>query len=68
MYLHGKGVVKDYQKAFYLFSQSAQQGWADGQLQLGLMHYSESNVFNFRILGCISFKTISFTIYLCLIL
>ncbi|CAG2101027.1 unnamed protein product [Medioppia subpectinata] len=38
MYLYGKGVDKDYAKAFKYFSQAATQGWVDGQLQLGLMY------------------------------
>lgn len=40
MYLYGKGVPKDYSKAFKYFSQAASQGWVDGQLQLGIMYYN----------------------------
>lgn len=40
MYLYGKGVPKDYGKAFKFFNQAAEQGWVDGQLQLGIMYYS----------------------------
>ena len=35
MYLHGRGVKKDYKKAFDLFRKAAEQSWVDGQLQLG---------------------------------
>lgn len=41
MYLHGKGVDQDYAKATKYFTQAAEQGWVDGQLQLGIMHFSE---------------------------
>lgn len=41
MYLHGKGVDKDYNKAWKYFSAAAEQGWVDGQLQLGIMYFSE---------------------------
>ncbi|XP_023237646.1 protein sel-1 homolog 1-like [Centruroides sculpturatus] len=40
MYLYGKGVQKDYSKAYKYFNLAANQGWVDGQLQLGNMHYS----------------------------
>ncbi|XP_049512587.1 protein sel-1 homolog 1-like isoform X24 [Dermacentor silvarum] len=40
MYLHGKGVEKDYQKAFKYFTLASNQGWVDGQLQLGNMYYN----------------------------
>ena len=36
MYLHGKGVKKDYKKAFDFFRKAAEQSWVDGQLQLGM--------------------------------
>ena len=36
MYLHGKGVKKDYKKAFDYFRKAAEQSWVDGQLQLGM--------------------------------
>ena len=35
MYLHGKGVNKDYKKALDYFKKAAEQSWVDGQLQLG---------------------------------
>ncbi len=41
MYMYGKGVTQDYTKAFKYFSMAADQGWVDGQLQLGIMYYSE---------------------------
>lgn len=41
MYLYGKGVKKDYDKARQYFSQAAEQGWVDGQLQLGNMYFSK---------------------------
>lgn len=53
MYLYGKGVEKDYNKALKYFSQAAEQGWVDGQLQLGNMYFSKllivvfQNFFNF---------------------
>merc|ERR1719188_2054952 len=40
MYLHGKGVAKDYKKAFDYFKKAAEQSWVDGQLQLGNMYYN----------------------------
>lgn len=40
MYLQGKGVPKDTEKALKYFTQAADQGWVDGQLQLGNMYYS----------------------------
>merc|ERR1719188_2135122 len=40
MYLHGKGVAKDYKKAFDYFKKAAEQNWVDGQLQLGNMYYN----------------------------
>lgn len=39
MYLQGKGVGKDYKKAFDYFRKAAEQNWVDGQLQLGNMYY-----------------------------
>ena len=41
MYMYGKGVDQDYTKAFKYFSLAADQGWVDGQLQLGIMYYSK---------------------------
>ena len=41
MNLYGRGVERDYQKALRYFSQSADQGWSDAQLHLGIMHYSK---------------------------
>lgn len=49
MYMYGKGVDQDYTKAFKYFSLAADQGWVDGQLQLGIMYYSESH---FLVLSC----------------
>ncbi|CAJ0939063.1 unnamed protein product, partial [Mesorhabditis belari] len=40
MYLQGRGVPKNYEKALRLFSLAAEQGWVDGQLYLGLMFYN----------------------------
>ena len=40
MYLHGKGVSKEYKKAFDYFKKAAEQNWVDGQLQLGNMYYN----------------------------
>lgn len=37
-------IPQDYSKAFKYFSQAADQGWVDGQLQLGIMYYSESSI------------------------
>lgn len=42
MYLQGKGVVKDTAKALNYFMLAADQGWVDGQLQLGNMYFCES--------------------------
>lgn len=44
MYLQGKGVPKDTDKALKYFTQAADQGWVDGQLQLGNMYYSGNGV------------------------
>ena len=33
-------LMQDLSKAFKFFSMAADQGWVDGQLQLGIMHYS----------------------------
>lgn len=41
MYLYGRGVEKDYVKAHKYFLQAADQGWVDGQLQLGNMYFSK---------------------------
>lgn len=41
MYLHGRGVEKDLTKAYQYFVKAAEQGWVDGQLQLGNMYYSK---------------------------
>lgn len=40
MYLYGRGVEKDYAKAQKYFMAAADQGWVDGQLQLGNMYFS----------------------------
>jgi SEL1 protein len=40
MFLNGKGVTKDYKKAFEYFKKAAEQNWVDGQLQLGNMYYN----------------------------
>jgi len=34
-------VMQDLSKAFKFFSLAAEQGWVDGQLQLGIMYYSK---------------------------
>lgn len=41
MYLEGKSVTKDTVAALKYFTQSADQGWVDGQLQLGNMYLSK---------------------------
>lgn len=41
MYLYGMGVERNTAKALQYFSQAAEQGWVDGQLQLGNMYFSE---------------------------
>ena len=41
LHLKGEGIKKDYDKALKYFSQSAEQGWVEGQLQLGNMYYSK---------------------------
>ena len=33
--------VQDLNKAFRYFSLAADQGWVDGQLQLGIMYFSK---------------------------
>jgi len=37
-------VMQDLSKAFKFFSLAAEQGWVDGQLQLGIMYYCMSTV------------------------
>lgn len=39
MYLQGKGVPKDYLKAFQYFEAAAKKNWVDGHLQLGIMYH-----------------------------
>jgi len=46
MYLKGLGVPKDSIKALSYFTQAADQGWVDGQLQLGNMYFSKLNKSN----------------------
>lgn len=41
MYMYGKGVKQDYIKAAKLFTLAAEQGWVDGQLNLGYLHFSK---------------------------
>lgn len=41
MYLYGMGVERNTAKALQYFSQAAEQGWVDGQLQLGNMYFSK---------------------------
>lgn len=41
MYLYGMGVERNTGKALQYFSQAAEQGWVDGQLQLGNMYFSK---------------------------
>lgn len=38
MYYEGEGVLLDYEQAFYWFKQSAGQGYANAQFNLGLMY------------------------------
>ncbi len=39
MYLDGKGVAQDYRKAFEWYSETAQQGDAHAQFNLGVMYH-----------------------------
>jgi len=39
MYMFGKGVEKNYEKAFQYFKMAAEQGWVDGHLQMGTLYY-----------------------------
>ena len=34
-------ILQDYSQAFQYFQKAADQGWVDGQLQLGTMYYSK---------------------------
>lgn len=43
MYLYGKGINKDYTLSHKYFLAAAEQGWVDGQLQLGNMYFSKLN-------------------------
>ena len=47
LYLKGDGVERDYDKALKYFTQSAEQGWVEGQLQLGNMYYSKILFFSY---------------------
>lgn len=47
MYLKGHFVERDLTKAVKYFQSSADQNWVDGQLQLGLLYFSESNISRF---------------------
>lgn len=40
MYLYGKGVDKDYAKAFRFFNKAAEQGLVEAQYQIGIMYYN----------------------------
>lgn len=39
--MYGKGVERDYQKALKYFTLASEQGWVDGQLNLGHMYFSK---------------------------
>ena len=54
MYLHGKGVKKDYKKALEFFKMAADQSWVDGQLQLGMYYLGVCN-FHFNLMTSESF-------------
>ena len=49
MYLHGKGVKKDYKKALEFFKMAADQSWVDGQLQLGMYVGGQQLSFQFNV-------------------
>ena len=38
MYYNGEGVTQDFDKALVWFRRAAEQGFADAQFSLGLMH------------------------------
>lgn len=61
MYLYGKGVERDYEKAYKYFNAAAEQGWVDGQLNLGHMYFSKNRflveIRIFRPNFCLFFKT-----------
>jgi len=40
MYRRGQGFKRDYDKAFYWYQKSANQGYASAQLNLGNMYYA----------------------------
>lgn len=40
MYLYGKGVEKDYAKAFRYFNKASGQGLVEAQYQIGIMYYN----------------------------
>lgn len=48
MYLFGRGVERDYDRAFKYFSAAAEQGWAEGQLNMGHMYFSKFMISVFR--------------------
>ena len=56
MYLHGKGVKKDYKKALEFFKMAADQSWVDGQLQLGMYYLGVCN-FHFNLMTSESFAS-----------
>ena len=49
MYLKGYGVPKDPLKALNYFTMAADQGWVDGQLQLGMMYFSKYYILPFEV-------------------
>jgi len=69
MYLYGMGVERNTAKALQYFSQAAEQGWVDGQLQLGNMYFSECiRVFNhlrMYVVGVVLFLIYSLLILIC---
>lgn len=48
-------LLQDYAKARNYFTLAADQGWVDGQLQLGIMYYSKSSSPMWYILQVISY-------------
>ena len=59
--------IQDYKEAFRYFTLAADQGWVDGQLQLGIMYYCECRFFisslmqdPFIIIITIYFKNVHF--------
>jgi len=56
--------IQDLSKAFKFFSLAAEQGWVDGQLQLGIMYYSTLTTLIIIIIVIITTSTATYFVFL----